>query len=84
MYNEKVTEIFANPKNVGELKDANAVGQVGNAACGDIMKLYLKIKVCLSILHKLTRPNPRTLATKTHEINFSNQHPTKPSLLHEI
>lgn len=43
MYNEKVTEIFANPKNVGELKDANAVGQVGNAACGDIMKLYLKI-----------------------------------------
>lgn len=43
MYNEKVTEIFANPKNVGEMKDANAVGQVGNAACGDIMKLYLKI-----------------------------------------
>ena len=43
MYNEKVTEIFANPKNVGELKDANAIGQVGNAACGDIMKLYLKI-----------------------------------------
>ena len=36
MYNEKVTEIFANPKNVGEMKDANAVGQVGNAACGDI------------------------------------------------
>jgi len=43
MYNEKVTEIFANPKNVGEMKDANAIGQVGNAACGDIMKLYLKI-----------------------------------------
>jgi len=43
MYNEKVTEIFANPKNVGEMKDANAIGQVGNAACGDIMKIYLKI-----------------------------------------
>ncbi len=43
MYNEKVVEIFTNPKNVGELKDANAIGQVGNPACGDIMKLYLKI-----------------------------------------
>ncbi len=43
MYNEKVVEIFTNPKNVGEIKDANAVGQVGNPACGDIMKLYLKI-----------------------------------------
>ncbi len=43
MYNEKVVEIFTNPKNVGEIKDANAIGQVGNPACGDIMKLYLKI-----------------------------------------
>ena len=43
MYNEKVVEIFTNPKNVDELKDANAIGQVGNPACGDIMKLYLKI-----------------------------------------
>lgn len=44
MYNDKVIEIFKNPKNVGEMKDANAVGTVGNPACGDIMKLYLKIK----------------------------------------
>ncbi len=43
MYNEKVMEIFKNPHNVGELKDANAIGQVGNVACGDIMKIYLKI-----------------------------------------
>lgn len=43
MYNEKVMEIFNNPKNVGEIKDANAIGTVGNASCGDIMKLYLKI-----------------------------------------
>ena len=43
MYNEKVVEIFTKPKNVGEIKDANAIGQVGNPACGDIMKLYLKI-----------------------------------------
>ena len=44
MYTEKVMDHFANPRNVGELKDANAVGQVGNMKCGDIMKIYLKIE----------------------------------------
>ncbi len=43
MYNEKVIEIFRNPKNVGEIKSASGVGTVGNASCGDIMKLYIKI-----------------------------------------
>lgn len=43
MYNEKVMELFKNPLNMGELRGANAVGQVGNVACGDIMKIYLKI-----------------------------------------
>lgn len=43
MYNKKVMEIFQNPKNVGELKGANGIGTVGNAACGDIMKLYIKV-----------------------------------------
>ncbi|MBQ3472089.1 MAG: Fe-S cluster assembly scaffold protein NifU [Clostridia bacterium] len=44
MYSEKVMEHFANPRNVGEIEDANAVGQVGNAKCGDIMKMYMKIE----------------------------------------
>ncbi|KAI4452912.1 iron-sulfur cluster assembly enzyme nifu [Holotrichia oblita] len=44
MYNDKVLNEFSCPKNAGELKDANAVGQVGNASCGDIMKMYLKIE----------------------------------------
>lgn len=44
MYSEKVMDHFANPRNVGELDDANAVGQVGNAKCGDIMKIYMKIE----------------------------------------
>jgi nitrogen fixation NifU-like protein len=43
MYSEKVMEHFSNPRNVGELEDANAVGQVGNPKCGDIMKIYMKI-----------------------------------------
>lgn len=43
MYTEKVMENFTNPKNVGELEDANAVGQVGSPACGDIMKMMMKI-----------------------------------------
>ena len=43
MYTEKVMDHFSNPRNVGELKDADGVGEVGNAKCGDIMKMYLKI-----------------------------------------
>ena len=43
-YSEKVMEHFAHPHNVGVLEDANGVGEVGNAKCGDIMKMYLKIE----------------------------------------
>lgn len=43
MYSEKVMDHFMNPRNVGEIENAEAVGQVGNIKCGDIMKMYLKI-----------------------------------------
>lgn len=43
MYSEKVMDHFQNPRNVGEIEDANAIGEVGNAKCGDIMKIYMKI-----------------------------------------
>ncbi|MEK7098036.1 MAG: iron-sulfur cluster assembly scaffold protein [Patescibacteria group bacterium] len=43
-YSKKVIEHFRNPRNQGVIKDADAVGQEGNAACGDVMKMYLKIK----------------------------------------
>lgn len=42
-YSEKVMDHFTHPRNVGEIEDANGVGMVGNAKCGDIMKIYLKI-----------------------------------------
>lgn len=43
MYNKTVIDRFQNPRNAGGMHGANAIGQVGNAACGDIMKMYLKI-----------------------------------------
>ena len=43
MYSEKVMDHFANPRNMGEMKDANGVGMVGNPKCGDIMQMFLKI-----------------------------------------
>lgn len=43
MYSKSVMDHFKNPKNVGELKDANGIGEIGNASCGDILKIYLKI-----------------------------------------
>lgn len=43
LYSEKVMDHFANPRNVGEIVDADGIGEVGNAKCGDIMKMYLKI-----------------------------------------
>lgn len=42
-YSDKVFDHFTNPRNVGEIADANGIGEVGNAKCGDIMKIYLKI-----------------------------------------
>lgn len=44
LYSEKVMDHFKNPRNVGVIEDADGVGEVGNAKCGDIMKIYLKIK----------------------------------------
>ena len=44
LYSDKVLEHFANPHNVGEIENADGIGEVGNAKCGDIMKMYLKIK----------------------------------------
>ncbi len=43
-YSKKVMEHFAEPHNVGEIPDANGVGEIGNAKCGDIMKMFLKIE----------------------------------------
>ena len=42
-YTDKVIQHFTNPQNVGEIENADGVGEVGNAKCGDIMKMYLKI-----------------------------------------
>jgi nitrogen fixation NifU-like protein len=43
-YSEKVMDHFMNPRNVGEMKDADGVGEVGNPTCGDLMKIYIKVR----------------------------------------
>lgn len=43
LYSEKVMDHFQNPRNVGKIEDADGVGEVGNAVCGDIMKIYIKV-----------------------------------------
>ena len=44
LYSEKVMDHFKNPRNVGKIEDADGVGEVGNAVCGDIMKMYIKVE----------------------------------------
>ena len=51
MYSEKVMDHFQHPRNVGEIEDASGVGTVGNAKCGDIMRMYLRLSVTASSRH---------------------------------
>ena len=44
IYSEKVMDHFTNPRNVGEIADANGIGEIGNPKCGDIMKMYIKVQ----------------------------------------
>lgn len=44
MYSEKVMDHFMNPRNVGEMEDADGIGEVGNPTCGDLMKIFIKVR----------------------------------------
>ena len=44
MYSKKVMDHFMNPRNVGEIKDADGIGEVGNPVCGDVMTFYIKVE----------------------------------------
>lgn len=50
LYSEKVMDHFRNPRNVGEIADADGIGEVGNAKCGDIMRMYIKVDKSTNII----------------------------------
>ena len=56
MYSEKVMDHFSNPRNVGEIENASGVGTVGNAKCGDIMRMYLDIDEDTKIIKECMKP----------------------------
>ena len=53
LYSEKVMDHFSNPRNVGEIENANAVGEVGNPQCGDIMKIYMRINDSTGVIEDI-------------------------------
>ena len=61
MYSEKVMDHFQNPRNVGEIEDASGVGTVGNAKCGDIMRMFLDIDENGSSGKQNSRPSAAAL-----------------------
>ena len=61
MYSEKVMDHFQNPRNVGEIEDASGVGTVGNAKCGDIMRMFLDIDENGIIGKQNSRPSAAAL-----------------------
>ena len=65
MYSEKVMDHFQNPRNVGEIEDASGVGTVGNAKCGDIMRIFLDID---DETHIIKDCKFKTLSTIQHPI----------------
>ena len=63
LYSEKVMDHFQNPRNVGEIENADGIGEVGNPTCGDIMRMYLKIDNdnMHTTTHELTVPKINTI-----------------------
>ena len=66
LYSEKVMDHFQHPRNVGVIEDANGVGEVGNAKCGDIMKMYLKINGNVTVTGTLSAGGIE-MTTHTHQ-----------------
>ena len=59
LYSEKVMDHFTHPRNLGKMEDADGVGEVGNAKCGDIMKIYIKVENDIITCLLYTSPSPR-------------------------
>lgn len=72
MYSKEVIEHFENPRNMGEIKDADGVGEVGNLKCGDVMKVFLRVgkrKITLNSKSETLNPN-QIIEEYIHDIKF--------------
>ena len=74
-YSDKVMEHFTNPQNVGEIENASGVGTVGNAKCGDIMKIYIKVE------DDVISTSTRTMSFRTRSSRPSAAAPPSPRAL---
>ena len=75
LYSDKVMDHFQNPRNVGKMDDADGVGEVGNAKCGDIMKMYIKVKDGIITDVKFLRLRQRNC----HQLHGNRAHQGKKS-----
>ena len=81
-YSAKVMEHFSNPHNVGEIKDADGVGEVGNPKCGDIMRMYIKVdNDVITDVKFMTFGCGAAIATSSKTLTAVVENPINPSAL---